>query len=96
MNAITEIKSNWNEEISRLADNFQKFSVDELKILVVGAKNKSMPEPAPNLGNVLRTAEKEGLIVGLNEYGKSKWRGSSRVPRQYWAKPKINREVFNP
>jgi hypothetical protein len=96
MSAVKEIKSNWNDEISWLATNFSKFNVDDLKILVVGAKNKRMPEPAPNLGNVLRTAEKEGLIIGLNEYAKSKWRGSSRVPRQYWAKPKSYREVFNP
>ena len=96
MNAITETKNNWNDEISWLAANFSKFNVADLKILVVGAKNKEMPEPAPNLGNVLKTAAQEGLIQPLNEYAKSKWRGSSRVPRQYWARPKSNREVFNP
>ena len=45
-----------------------------------------MPSPAANLGNVFRSAQKEGLIESTNEYVKSKWSKSSRVPRQYWRK----------
>ena len=75
--------SKWFSEIVWLGDNFDKFSVDELRILC-HANEKEMPTPAANLGNVLRSAAKEGLIEPVEEYTKSKWRKSSRVPRQYW------------
>ena len=88
--------NDWFGEIGWLADNFKKFTVDELRILVMGANKKPMPEPASNLGNVLRSAQKEGLIEPLPEYTKSKWRGSSRVPRQYWQRPKRKEEVCQP
>ena len=75
----------WFREIVWLGDNFEKFSVDELRILC-HANEKEMPTPAANLGNVFRSAAKEGLIEPVEEYTKSKWRKSSRVPRQYWRK----------
>ena len=75
--------SKWFSEIEWLGDNFEKFSVDELRILC-HANEKEMPTPAANLGNVFRSAAKEGLIEPVEEYTKSKWRKSSRVPRQYW------------
>ena len=75
----------WFKEITWLGDNFDKFSVDELRILC-HANEKEMPTPAANLGNVFRSAAKEGLIEPVEEYTKSKWSKSSRVPRQYWRK----------
>lgn len=77
--------SNWFGEITWLGENFDKFSVDELRILC-HANNKEMPTPAANLGNVFRSAQKEGIIEPVEEYTKSRWRKSSRVPRQFWRK----------
>ena len=79
------ITNRWFNEIAYLADEYVKFTVDELRILV-HARGKEMPEPASNLGNVFRSAQKEGLIEPVDQYAKSKWRTSSRVPRQYWKK----------
>ena len=75
----------WFNEITWLGDNFEKFSVDERRILC-HANEKEMPTPAANLGNVFRSAAKEGLIEPVEEFTKSKWRKSSRVPRQFWRK----------
>ena len=46
----TSKTNDWFGEIGWLADNFKKFTVDELRILVMGANNKPMPEPASKLG----------------------------------------------
>ena len=36
----------------------------------------------------LRASAKEGLVEPLNEYVKSIWIKSNRIPRQYWRKPR--------
>ena len=86
----TEIKTNtskWFGEIEWLSNNFEKFSADDLK-LICYSRNKEMPKPAPNVANVLRSAAKEGLVEPLNEYVKSRWIKSNRIPRQYCRKPR--------
>ena len=35
-----------------------------------------------------RASAKEGLVEPLNEYVKSRWIKSNRIPRQYWRKPR--------
>ena len=77
----------WFKEIIWLAGNFERFSVDEFRILC-HANEIEMPRPAANLGNILRSAQKEGLIEPTDEFVKSKWSKSSRVPRRYWKKKK--------
>jgi len=83
--STTNTTNKWFGEIGWLADKFERFTVDELRILV-HANEKEMPSPASNLGNIFRSAQKEGLIEPVDQYAKSKWRTSSRVPRQYWRK----------
>jgi hypothetical protein len=78
----------WFGEIKWLSEHYDKFSVDELRILCHG-RDKEMPKPAANLGNIFRSAQKHGLIEPTDEYVKSKWSKSSRVPRQYWRKCKV-------
>ena len=61
MNTI-EIKtdtSKWFDEILWLSNNFEKFSVDDLK-LICYSRNKEMPKPAPNVANILKSAAKFG------------------------------------
>ena len=80
------IKSNkWQAEIKWLADTYEKFCADDLK-LICYAREINPPSPAPNIANILRSAAREGLIEAVNEYSKSRWIKSNRVPRQYWRK----------
>jgi hypothetical protein len=87
MNKIeTKTKTNeWFDELEFLKNNYEKFCADDLK-LICYARSKEMPEPAPNLANVLRSSARQGQIEPINEYAKSRWIKSNRIPRQYWRK----------
>lgn len=80
--------SKWFPEVEWLATNLEKFNVDYLKVIVY-AKGKEMPEPKPNIANILRGAAAAGIIEPMEAYRKSDWKGCSRVPRQFWRKAKI-------
>lgn len=88
MNKQTQIKTNdWFSEISWLNENYEKWTADDLK-LICYARQKATPKPAPNLANVLRSAARQGVVESIDEYSKSRWIKSNRIPRQYWRKPK--------
>ena len=79
--------SKWFPEIEWLSNNLEKFTVDYLKV-IVHAKGKEIPEPKTNIANVLRSAAAAGIIEPMEAYRKSDWKGSSRIPRQFWRKAK--------
>ncbi len=88
MNKQTQIKTNdWFSEISWLNENYEKWTADDLK-LICYARQKETPKPAPNLANVLRSAVRQGLVEPVDQYSKSRWIKSNRIPRQFWRKPK--------
>jgi hypothetical protein len=88
MKPIKQNEANkWFPEIEWLSNNLEKFNVDYLKV-IVHAKEKEMPEPKTNIANILRSAAAAGIIEPMETYRKSDWKGSSRVPRQFWRKAK--------
>ena len=88
---LNEKTNKWFPEIEWLASKMEKFNSDHFKILCE-RNEKDLPEPASNISNILRSARAAGLIEALPEYRKSDWKGSSRVPRQYWRRPKSRKE----
>ena len=85
----------WFDEIEWLASKMSRFNSDHFKILCENNK-KELPKPSSNISNILRSAAAAGKIEAIDEYSKSDWLGSSRVPRQYWRKSRKKKEVFNP
>ena len=92
---LNEKTNKWFPEIDWLAGKMEKFNSDHFKILCE-RNEKELPKPTSNISNVLRSASAAGLIEPVEEYRKSDWKGSSRVPRQYWRRPKGKKEVFKP
>ena len=82
-----EKTSKWFTHILWLSDNLERFNADYLKV-IVHAHGEELPEPKTNISNILRSAAAAGLIEATDSYRKSDWRGSSRVPRQFWRKAK--------
>ena len=88
MNTEKQINTNeWLDEINWLNENYDKWNADDLK-LICFARHKPTPQPAPNLANVLRSMARQGVVESVDEYSKSRWRKSNRIPRQFWRKPK--------